>query len=181
MGAKTILSEILAWAAELNLRAAVKQNIHFVGFYSAEVQAAETLKRIYYATLKEFGSGSKGSLPTQAVILEQAQRLSSPSKEDIAELVGESEEPHISSSLYYYIGTHGPNAHQSLTLDHWADDLSAAPGNGMRGNSASDGHLELYYLFKEGEQDRVASCGRLVTRPKVAAVLTEMGRIRSRF
>ncbi len=174
-----LLLEIHTWAKELKIVAKVKKKIHFIGFFPAETKAREILFSLHYQTIKEFGGSYKPEPPSEKYISEQATGLTSSSFSDIQKIVDKASEPHVLSSFYNYLGTHGPNAHESLRPEKWTTDVSLLPPNSLKGQAASDGHLELYYLFKEGELDALGGCQRWVEKPAAAAFVPASSRPRA--
>jgi len=148
-GSGKILEEIALWAKEQGLSEKVKANLHFYGCFPAETIASTQVMGIYYATLKE---GLRPEKPTEKEIEEEAKRVTLPREYAYKEVAGKVIGRRISSRYYNYAGTHGPNGHESLKRELWTTDLAALPDNGFEGQSEDDGHLELYYLRREGER-----------------------------
>ena len=103
--------------------------------------------------------------PTEAEIKKVAANYSLPQKSELETLVAKVFEQRISSDFYTSAGTHGPNAHQSLTREHWEEDISLGPRNSFKAMAGEPGYQELYFLFLEGEQDRKGACARQFVAP----------------
>ncbi len=161
-GSGKLIGEIGKWAQELGLKDQVKANLHFFGCYPAETIASTHVMSIYYATLKE---GLRPAKPTQKEIDDAAKQVSMPGRRYYDDAVGKIYERRISSAFYNYAGTHGPNGQQSLKRDLWKTDLEALPENTFEGQSGDDGHLELYYLRREGERLKSSCPHRLMNGP----------------
>ncbi len=168
-GSSNLIEEVSLWASEIGISQAVKSNLHFLGFFPAEILARQNANSIYYSTLKEM-QGSAGPPPSDEEIEKQASHLDLPGKMRFQEMVAQVFEKRISQNFYSYAGTHGPNAHQSFVRAIWEGDPSAEAENTFAGKSQESAFLDLFFVYRLGELDRTSQCAKKVVfhAPSVA-------------
>lgn len=156
-GAKTLLTEIAAWAGEENLAEAVREKVHFHGMYPAEIRAREVVMGIYYASLKE---GMDREKPGQKEIDAVAADIVLPQIEAFESLASKVTARRVSADFYGYAGTHGPNAHESFRPEKWMEPFDRAKSLDYADHVGETAFVELFYLVSRGRQDSKATLAK---------------------